>query len=89
MYGKLYINTIIIIIIVLMISYYSLNIKTMYPQFVIELFNEPLGCLCVYMAVYLISFYNELIGLLCLIPVILLHLDIINLIRTNIFLPKQ
>lgn len=81
MYGKLYINTGIIVIVFVIISYYSLNIKTMYPKFVIELFNEPLGCLAVYMGVYILSFYNELMGLLCLIPVILLHLDVINLIR--------
>lgn len=82
MYVKLYVNITVVIITAILISYYSLNLKTIYPKIVIEIFAEPLGRLLAYLTVYMISFYNELLGLLFLIPVVLLHLDIINLIKT-------
>jgi hypothetical protein len=78
---KLVLNAGIMVVMFVIISYYCLSIKIMYPPFIIELFAEPFGRLMVYLFVYLISFYNELMGLLCLIPVVFIHLDIINLIQ--------
>lgn len=79
MYSKVCINAVLLVILMIIISIYCLNIKTMYPKAIVEFFGEPIGRLSLYMLVYLVSFYNELLGLISLIPVVLIHLDIINL----------
>jgi hypothetical protein len=78
---KLYINIGVLVASLLVISIYCLHVKMLYPKWVIELFTEPIGLYFTYMFVYLVSFYNELIALLLLICVVLVHLDIINIVK--------
>lgn len=77
---KLYVNLVLLIIIVIFTCYYSLDMKTLYPEVWINICAEPFGRFMLYIIVYCISFYNEVLALLTLIPVVLLHLDIINLL---------
>lgn len=78
---KLYVNATVILALVISICYYCLEVKTLYPQWLIELYEEPLGRFMLYMSVYMISFYNEIIALLLLVIVVMVHVDIINLTK--------
>lgn len=78
---KLYINIGVLVASLMVISIYCLHVKMLYPKWVIELFTEPIGLYFTYMFVYLVSFYNELIALLLLICIVLVHLDIINIVK--------
>lgn len=81
MYSRLYVDTLVAVSMFVSISYYSLDIKRVYPRVIVEVFSEPVGRLVAYMAVYLLTHYNQLLGLLGLIPVVLIHLDIVNLLE--------
>lgn len=69
----------IICVLILVTCLYALDVRKLYPQFMIELFAEPLGRFCTYVFVYLVSIYNIHIGLLLLILTVNLHMDVINL----------
>lgn len=73
----------VICVLILVICLYALDVRKLYPQFMIELFAEPLGRFCAYILVYLVSLYNIHIGLLLLILVVNLHIDVINFIESK------
>lgn len=75
---KLYINAIVLLILIIVIIYYCLNIRILYPKFIIEILYEPYGKILIYLLIYLISFYNELMAFLLLFIVINIHIDILR-----------
>lgn len=70
----------IICVLVIVICVYALDVKILYPKFVIDAFAEPLGRFLAYLAVYVASMYNIQIALLLLIIVVNIHMDVINLL---------
>ncbi len=75
----LVVNILFLCILILIISVYSLNIRKPYPKHLMELFHEPLTRFITYILIYVICVYNPLLGLFSALPVILLHIDYINL----------
>ena len=77
------INIVIILIITSLIFYYSLDIKTKYPKWVIIGFNEPIIRFLIYLLVFGLTFYNPLVAFVLLIGVVMLHLDYNKLCHTS------
>lgn len=78
---KLYINIVIVIVLILFISYYSIHITNPYPRKLFEFCHEPYGRYMLYLVIYIISFYNELISLLLLLIVMFIHTDMIQFVK--------
>ncbi len=72
-------NSLIIVILVFIITFYSFDIFKPYPKNIFIYFNEPFVKFIIYLILYYISFYNPIIALLSLIIILCIHLDIINL----------
>lgn len=77
------INIFCFIILIAVIVFYSLDIKTAYPEWAIKLAGEPIYLFVLYMAIFGISYYNVLLSLLLLIVVIALHMDFLNLVEIS------
>lgn len=76
---KLIINIIIITLLSFTAAEYSIDMKRVYPLWMIQSFSEPYIRFLLYTFVYILSCYNIQISLLFGIIVVLLHIDYINL----------
>jgi hypothetical protein len=57
---------------------YSLDIKKLYPSWVMDLISEPLVRFSLYVLVYVLACVNIHLSALLAIVVVLLHIDYIN-----------
>lgn len=73
------INIIIITLLCFTAAEYSIDMKRVYPSWMIQSFSEPYIRFLLYTFVYVLSCYNIQISLLFGIIVVLLHIDYINL----------
>lgn len=78
-----FINLLILITMMIIISIFGLDMKEPYPKELIQLYNEPYVRFISYMFVYALTFYNNSIAIVGLIAVLLLHIDFINLVVTD------
>lgn len=60
---------------------YGLDIKTAYPDVVMEYAAEPIARLLAYVFVYMVSIKDPIAGVAVLIAVLLIHYDYLNLGR--------
>ena len=72
-------NIVLLFFVVFITCLFSLNIKMPYPQAVVNAYAEPAVRFSAYIFLYVLCAYNNVIGLVASIPVVLLHLDYINL----------
>jgi hypothetical protein len=63
---------------VLIIIEYGLDLKKPYPQWTIEVFDEPLVRFTSYVFIYTLTCWSPLLSILAAILVVFLHLDHIN-----------
>lgn len=63
----------------IIISEYSLNIKKVYPMWVMSLFSEPLTRFLLYTLIYVSACFDMYVSILLTFFVVLLHIDYINL----------
>ncbi len=63
----------------LIITEYSLEIKSVYPMWVMNLFSEPWVRFFLYVLIYISACFDICISLLLTLLVVLLHVDYINL----------
>lgn len=73
------VNLVIVFLILVWIVKYSLRMKSPYPRWALNAFNEQYVRLFVYILLYVLCFYNPVVGLVAFIGILLLHLDYINL----------
>lgn len=57
---------------------YSLDIKQLYPSWVMELVSEPFVRFALYALIYIVACVNIHISVLLAIIVVMLHIDYIN-----------
>lgn len=76
---QFFINIIIITILVFATVEYSIDMKRIYPFWVMQSFSEPYVRFLLYTLIYVLSCYNIYISVLLAIIVSLLHIDFINL----------
>lgn len=57
---------------------YSLDIKQVYPPWVLSIFSEPLVRFGLYTSIYVLACFNIHISVLLAVIVVLLHIDYIN-----------
>jgi hypothetical protein len=74
-------NIFVLIILITFIVKYCINIKILYPKWVVFVINEPIFRFILYLLIYLLSFYNPIISLYSLIIVLFIHIDYINLMK--------
>lgn len=68
----------VLAVLFLVTTEYSLDIKQLYPSWVMDLFSEPLVRFTLYALIYIIACLNIHISVLLAIIVVLLHIDYIN-----------
>lgn len=73
------INTILITLLFFATAEYSIDMKRIYPFWVMQSFSEPYIRFLSYAIVYILSCYNIQLSLLFGVIVVLLHIDYINL----------
>lgn len=78
------INLVCTIILVVIATFYSINIKQAYPEWMIIIASEPIYMFVVYMSIFALSYYNVLIALLLIIVVVALHMDFVNLVEISL-----
>lgn len=76
---QIIINIILTTLLFFATAEYSIDMKRMYPFWIIQSFSEPYVRFLLYALVYVLSCYNIQISLLFGIIVVLLHIDYINL----------
>ena len=80
----LYIFTLITASIILIIVIeYGLDLRKPYPQWVIEYFDEPPIRFISYVFIFFLACWSPLLSVLLAILVVFLHLDHINLAKTQ------
>lgn len=73
-------NGLALIIILVFISWFSIDMKEPYSKEVIKLYSEPYTRFFLYGGVYLLSLYNNIIAITVAIGLVLLHIDYVNLV---------
>lgn len=76
-----YLNTFVFIISLYIILRYSLDLKIVYPENFLDLYEEPIIRFILYLLLFIISNYNITIAILLFIIVIFLELDYILFIK--------
>jgi hypothetical protein len=76
---QIIINIILITLLFFTTAEYSIDMKRIYPFWMMQSFSEPYIRFLLYTLVYVLSCYNIQISLLFGIIVVLLHIDYINL----------
>lgn len=62
---------------------FSIDMTSTYPEFVINIFDEPISRFIGYILIFMVSYISPMLSLLLLIIVISLHLDYINVIKNK------
>ena len=73
--------TTVIITLFVLISINCIDMKQVYPRFMIDTFYEPYVRFLAYILIYLIAHYNFTIALLCMVALLSFHIDFTNLSR--------
>lgn len=73
------INIILTTLLFLATAEYSIDMKRIYPFWIMQSFSEPYIRFLLYTVVYILSCYNIQLSLLFGVMVVLLHVDYINL----------
>lgn len=68
-------------ILILIIIEYGLDLKKPYPQWAIEIFDEPLVRFVSYVSIYTLTCWSPMLSILTAITIVFLHLDYINLVK--------
>jgi len=76
-FNKKNIDLLIFIILFYIILNYSLNISSIYPTYLLELFEEKIVKIILYFILFLLVNYNKILGLQYLIILLTLELDIL------------
>lgn len=76
-----YVNTFVFIISLYIILRYSLDLKIVYPENFLDLYEEPIIRFILYLLLFIISNYNITIAILLFIIIIFLELDYILFIK--------
>jgi len=76
-FNKNNIDLLIFIILFYIILNYSLNISSIYPTYLLELFEEKIVKIILYFILFLLVNYNKILGLQYLIILLTLELDIL------------
>jgi hypothetical protein len=74
--------TFIIAIALIILIEYGINIKKIYPKWVLVLMEEPLVRFTLYVLIYLLACVSPLLAIILALIVVLIHIDIINLTKT-------
>lgn len=65
----------------LIILEYGLDLSRPYPQWTIEVFDEPLVRFTIYVTIYVLACWSPLVSILLATMIVFLHLDHINLAK--------
>jgi len=76
-----YVNTFVFIISLYIILRYSLDLKIVYPENFLDLYEEPIIRIILYLLLFIISNYNITLAILLFIIIIFLELDYILFIK--------
>ena len=76
-----YVNTFVFIISLYIILRYSLDLKIVYPENFLDLYEEPIIRIILYLLLFIISNYNITLAILLFIIIIFLKLDYILFIK--------
>lgn len=76
-----YVNTFVFIMSLYIILRYSLDLKIVYPENFLDLYEEPIIRFILYLLLFIISNYNITIAILLFIIIIFLELDYILFIK--------
>ena len=76
-FNKNNIDLLIFIILFYIILNYSLNISSIYPTYLLELFEEKIVKIILYFILFLLVNYNKILGLQYLIILLTLELDVL------------
>jgi hypothetical protein len=82
-FNKKNIDLFIFIILFYIILNYSLNISSIYPTYLLELFEEKIVKIILYFILFLLVNYNKILGLQYLIILLTLELDILLFYQEN------
>lgn len=74
-------NITIITLLLFTVIEYSIEMKRIYPVWMMSFISEPYVRFILYVIVYVLACYNVPIAVLFSIVVVLLHLDYINLVK--------
>lgn len=81
--AKKIIDAIFILIIVIVISMVSINIKRPYPRKIIELFSEPYVRFFSFLLILALTYYNHTISILFMFAILIVNIDLIHLVYTS------
>jgi len=82
-FNKKNIDLLIFIILFYIILNYSLNISSIYPTYLLELFEEKIVKIILYFILFLLVNYNKILGLQYLIILLTLELDVLLFYQEN------
>ena len=82
-FSKNNIDLLIFIILFYIILNYSLNISSIYPTYLLELFEEKIVKIILYFILFLLVNYNKILGLQYLIILLTLELDVLLFYQEN------
>jgi hypothetical protein len=74
-------QVLLISILFIIVLEYGVDMKKLYPVWVIQYFAEPLVRFIMYVVIYLIACYNPIIALFLALITIFIHIDLINLTK--------
>ena len=67
----------------LIVSEYGIDMKKIYPIWVIRIYEEPFARFISYVLIYILACYDHIIALLFALIVLFAHIDYINLARVS------
>lgn len=82
-FNKNNIDLLIFIILFYIILNYSLTISSIYPTYLLELFEEKIVKIILYFILFLLVNYNKILGLQYLIILLTLELDVLLFYQEN------
>lgn len=72
---KFYLDKLVLIVLIYIIIRYSLDFKIIYPDFILDIYDEPLFKMILYVSLFVVANYNIFYGLLYFILLVFMEFD--------------
>lgn len=75
------ISYIILAVVVYLVNAYSLDIKLLYPEWILDFYLEPFNKFLLYLALFVIGNISKTYGILYFVFIIFAHIDVLQYMK--------
>ena len=75
------ISYIILAIVVYLVNAYSLDVKLLYPEWILDFYLEPFNKFLLYLALFVIGNISKTYGILYFVFIIFAHIDVLQYMK--------